>query len=50
MTGDREALDTGGIKMVLRRIGTETGIHVHAHKCRHTLANGRSEPRGSLVV
>ena len=24
--------------MVLRRIGTETGIHVHAHKFRHTFA------------
>ena len=24
--------------MLLRRIGQETGIHVHAHKFRHTFA------------
>lgn len=38
VTGDWEPLDSEGIKMVLRRIGAETGIHVHAHKFRHTFA------------
>jgi site-specific recombinase XerD len=31
-------LDAQGIKMLLRRIGQETGIHVHAHKFRNTFA------------
>jgi|HubBroStandDraft_6_1064221.scaffolds.fasta_scaffold00015_39 site-specific recombinase XerD len=38
VTGDFGALQTQGIKMLLRRIGQETGIHVHAHKFRHTFA------------
>jgi integrase/recombinase XerD len=31
-------LEAQGIKMLLRRIGQDTGIHVHAHKFRHTFA------------
>ncbi len=38
ITGDFAPLDAQGIKMLLRRIGQETGIHVHAHKFRHTFA------------
>jgi site-specific recombinase XerD len=38
VTGDFGALETQGIKMLLRRIGQDTGIHVHAHKFRHTFA------------
>jgi site-specific recombinase XerD len=38
LTGDFGPLDAQGIKMLLRRIGQETGIHVHAHKFRHTFA------------
>jgi integrase/recombinase XerD len=38
MSGDFGPLDTQGIKMLLRRIGQETGIHVHAYKFRHTFA------------
>jgi site-specific recombinase XerD len=37
-TGDYGPLDPQGIKMLLRRIGQETGIHVHAHKFRNTFA------------
>ena len=37
-TGEFRPLDTQGIKMLLRRIGQDTGIHVHAHKFRHTFA------------
>jgi integrase/recombinase XerD len=38
VTGDFGPLETQGIKMLLRRIGQETGIHVHAHKFRDTFA------------
>jgi integrase/recombinase XerD len=37
-TGQYGPLDAQGIKMLLRRIGQETGIHVHAHKFRNTFA------------
>lgn len=37
-TGAWEPLGRHGIKMVLRRIGDDTGIHVHPHKFRHTFA------------
>jgi site-specific recombinase XerD len=36
--GEFGPLETQGIKMLLRRIGQETGMHVHAHKFRHTFA------------
>jgi integrase/recombinase XerD len=50
-TSDFGPLDTQGIKMLLRRIGQDTGIHVHAHKFRHTFAT-RALAAGvdSLVV
>lgn len=38
VTGDVGPLDMQGIKMLLRRIGQDTGIHVHAHKFRNTFA------------
>jgi site-specific recombinase XerD len=38
VTGEFGPLHAQGIKMLLRRIGQETGIHVHAHKFRHTFA------------
>jgi integrase/recombinase XerD len=38
VTRDFGPLATQGIKMLLRRIGQDTGIHVHAHKFRHTFA------------
>jgi integrase/recombinase XerD len=38
VTGDFRALDAQGIKMLLRRIGQDTGIHVHAYTFRHTFA------------
>lgn len=38
VTGDFEPLEAQGIKMLLRRIGQETGIRVHAHKFRNTFA------------
>jgi integrase/recombinase XerD len=38
VTAEFGPLDTQGIKMLLRRIGQDTGIHVHAHKFRHTFA------------
>ncbi|MGA7989183.1 MAG: tyrosine-type recombinase/integrase [Candidatus Dormiibacterota bacterium] len=38
VTGEYGALERQGIKMLLRRIGQDTGIHVHAHKCRNTFA------------
>ncbi len=38
ITGDFGRLETQGVKMLLRRIGQDTGIHVHAHKFRHTFA------------
>ena len=37
-TGAFGPLETQGIKMLLRRIGQDTGIHVHAHKFRNTFA------------
>jgi len=37
-TGEFGPLDSQGIKMLLRRIGQETGIRVHAYKFRHTFA------------
>jgi integrase/recombinase XerD len=38
VTGQHGPLDAQGIKMLLRRIGQETGIHVHAQKFRNTFA------------
>jgi site-specific recombinase XerD len=38
VTGDYGPLEPQGIKMLLRRIGQDTGIHVHAHKFRNTFA------------
>lgn len=38
VSGEWKPLDPEGIKMVLRRIGIDTGVHVHAHKFRHTFA------------
>jgi site-specific recombinase XerD len=38
VTGDFGPLEAQGIKMLLRRIGQDTGIHVYAHKFRHTFA------------
>jgi integrase/recombinase XerD len=38
VTGEFGPLATQGIKMLLRRIGQDTGIHVHAHKFRDTFA------------
>lgn len=37
-TGQWTPLGRDGIKVLLRRIGDETGIHVHPHKFRHTFA------------
>ncbi len=37
-TGRWTPLGSSGVKMVLRRIGDDTGIHVHPHKFRHTFA------------
>lgn len=37
-TGEFGPLETQGIKMLLRRVGQDTGIHVHAYKFRHTFA------------
>ncbi len=37
-TGDYPALDRDGLKSMLARLGEQTGIHVHAHKFRHTFA------------
>ena len=31
-------LKRDGVKMVLRRIQRETGLHLHSHKLRHTAA------------
>jgi site-specific recombinase XerD len=39
VTGEFGPLDRQGIKTLLRRIGQETGIHVHAHRFRHTFAS-----------
>ncbi len=36
VTGAFGPLESQGIKMLLRRIGQDTGIHVHAHKFRNT--------------
>lgn len=38
LTNEFGPLEAQGIKMLLRRIGQETGIHVHAQKCRNTFA------------
>ena len=38
VTGEFGPLAPQGIKMLLRRIGQDTGIHVHAHKFRDTFA------------
>ncbi len=38
VTGQFLPLEAQGIKMLLRRIGQETGIHVHAQKFRDTFA------------
>lgn len=38
VTGEFGPLERQGIKMLLRRIGQDTGIHVHAHKFRNTFA------------
>jgi integrase/recombinase XerD len=38
VTGEFGPLQSQGIKMLLRRIGQETGIHIHAHKFRDTFA------------
>lgn len=38
VTGEFGPLAPQGIKMLLRRLGQETGIHVHAHKFRDTFA------------
>jgi integrase/recombinase XerD len=38
VTGEFGPLAAQGIKMLLRRIGQDTGIHVHAHKFRNTFA------------
>ena len=38
LTGEFGPLEPQGIKMLLRRIGQVTGIHVHAHKFRNTFA------------
>jgi site-specific recombinase XerD len=38
VTGELGPLAAQGIKMLLRRIGQDTGIHVHAHKFRDTFA------------
>ncbi|MGD1054217.1 MAG: tyrosine-type recombinase/integrase [Candidatus Dormibacteria bacterium] len=38
VTGDWPPLARDGIKVVLRRLGDQTGIHVHPHKFRHTFA------------
>lgn len=35
-TGDYARLNPHSVKVMLRRIGEATGIHVHAHKFRHT--------------
>ena len=37
-TGEHGPLKRQGIKMLLRRIGQDTGIHVYAHKFRNTFA------------
>lgn len=37
-TGEYGPLKKQGIKMLLRRIGQETGIHVYAHRFRNTFA------------
>jgi integrase/recombinase XerD len=37
-TGEFKPLEPQGIKMLLRRIGQDTGIHVHAQKFRDTFA------------
>ena len=51
VTGGFGPLQTQGIKMLLRRIGQDTGIHVHARKFRDTFAT-RALAAGvdSLVV
>jgi integrase/recombinase XerD len=38
VTGEVGPLDGQGIKVLLRRIGQDTGIHVHAQKFRNTFA------------
>jgi site-specific recombinase XerD len=50
-TGEFGPLERQGIKMLLRRIGQDTGIHVHAQKFRNTFAT-RALAAGvdSLVV
>jgi integrase/recombinase XerD len=51
MTKEFEALNTQGIKMLLRRIGQDTGIHVHAQKFRNTFATrALAAGVGSLVL
>jgi integrase/recombinase XerD len=37
--GDGQPLTPQGLKALLVRLGKETGIHVHAHKFRHTFAS-----------
>lgn len=37
-TGDYAPLDREAIKTLCQRLSTETGIHVHPHKFRHTFA------------
>ncbi|HYA45459.1 MAG TPA: tyrosine-type recombinase/integrase [Acidimicrobiales bacterium] len=38
VTGDWPPLARDGVKVALRRLGDDTGIHVHPHKFRHTFA------------
>ena len=39
VTNELRSLDAQGIKVLLRRIGQDTGIHVHAQKFRDTFAS-----------
>jgi integrase/recombinase XerD len=39
VSGDYRPLEPQGIKMLLRRIGQDTGLHVHAQKFRDTFAS-----------